>query len=128
WLVVCGNMMVEMRRQPHRGIDEERVDERLRQVAAQLMAAQVDLLGEETGTRLRASGSFEEVDGSGQVAVVRGGECCDESADGEGSFGIAEPSAAVTEPEDVPVSVEDALHRPQRRDRGGVGARKQPAD
>src|SRR5699024_5789925 len=109
-------MRVEMRSQPHRGFDEERVDERLRQVAAQLVAAHVEFLGEETGARLRASGAFEEVDGSGQIALVRGGECCDESADGEGSFGIAEPSAAVTEPEYVPVSVEVALHRPQRRD------------
>src|SRR5699024_10462612 len=121
-------MRVEMRSQPHRGLDEERVDERLRQVAAQLMAAHVELLTDDTATRLRASGSFEEVDGSGQVAVVRGGECCDESADGEGSFGIAEPSAAVTEPEDVPVSVEVALHRPQRRDCAGIVDRKRSAD
>src|SRR5699024_3647769 len=112
-------MRVEMRNQPHRGLDEERVDERLRQVAAQLVAADVELLGEETGTRLRAPGSFEEVDGCGQVALFRGGERRDESADGEGSFGIAESSAPVTEPEDVPVSVEVALHRPQRRDCAG---------
>src|SRR4051794_3385259 len=111
WTVVDENV---------RGLDEERVDEGLRQVAAQLALDDVELLGEQPGRSEGATGPLEPPDGAVGVALLVGGQGQVEAAQQEGTLGLVQRPRAVTEAVDVAVVGQVLDHRPPGRYAAGV--------
>ena len=76
--------------EPLRGLEEQRVDERLRQVAAQLALHDVVLLGEQAGRAERAPVALEPAQRPGHVALLVGGQGQMEAAQQERALGLVQ--------------------------------------
>src|SRR2546423_4294032 len=86
-----------------RTLQQQRVDEGLREVATELPLQDVELLGEQTRRPARGSISLEPTCRLDVIALLCVRERDDEAAEKEGAFGLAEPS--FVEPVSVGVAV-----------------------
>jgi hypothetical protein len=68
------------------GFEQQRVDERLGQVAAQLALGYVELFGEESGRSAGGAGSLKPTCGGDQIALLVVGESEQEAAQQERPF------------------------------------------
>ena len=106
--------------------EEQRVHERLGEVAAQLALADVELFGEQAGRSACGAVSFKPARGCSVIALLRPGHGHPETADQEGALGVAEWPFVWSVAVDVAVLGQLVIDRVECGDRarvvGGDGA------
>src|SRR5699024_1629130 len=86
-----------------RGLQQQRVHECLRQIAAELPLGDVVLLGIESGWTTGCPVPLEPGTGLRVLTLLRTGQRSDEAAEQERPLGLSQRSPVVPEPVDVPV-------------------------
>src|SRR5690349_4320688 len=88
----------QRRGQPHGRLEEQCVDERLRQVSSELALLDVELLGQEARRPAGGAIALEPAHRFDQVALLELREAYDEAAEEKRSLGFAQRSRVVTKP------------------------------
>ena len=96
--------------QPRGRLEQQGVDERLGEVAAQLALADVVLLGEEAGWPAGGPVALEPADGLGGPALLVRGQRHQEPAQHERSLGLVQRPLVLAEPVHVAVLARSARH------------------
>src|SRR3954468_17613587 len=113
-----------LRRQLHRALEQQGVDEGLGEVAAELALADVELLGEQAGGAAGGAVALEPGEGEGHIALLSVGEREPEATEEEGALGLAERQLFGLEAVAVAVLGQLPGDRVQRR----LGARVRGGD